>query len=61
MKELIVEEFTVDGTEESLEIGDQYSYFKDPATGKYYRPAKGFTVTGKNLDDRFIEVLPTPQ
>jgi len=58
MKELIVEEFTVDGTAKELEIGDRYSYFKDPATGKYYRPIEGFTVTGKNLDDRFIEVLP---
>lgn len=60
MKELIAEEFTKDGTEEELEIGDRYSYFKDPITGKYYRPVEGFTVTGENLDDRFIEVLPTP-
>ena len=56
IKKLIVEEFTVDGTEGSFEIGEKYSYFKDPETGKYYRPLEGFTITGEDLSDRFIEV-----
>jgi len=61
MKKLVVEEFTFDGTQRELEIGEQYSYFKDPETGKYYRPIEGYTVTANedgHLNDRFIEVLP---
>jgi len=61
MKKLVVEEFTFDGTQRELEIGEQYSYFKDPETGKYYRPIEGYTVTANedgDLNDRFIEVLP---
>ena len=61
MKKLVVEEFTFDGTQRELEIGEQYSYFTDPETGKYYRPIEGFTVTANedgDLNDRFIEVFP---
>jgi len=57
MKKLVVEEFTVDGTERNLEIGEKYSYFKDLETGKYYRPVDGFTVVSKeDLENRFVEV-----
>jgi len=57
MKKLIVEEFTVNGTERNLEIGEKYSYFKDPETGKYYRPTEGFIVeSDSDLNDRFVEV-----
>ena len=61
MKKLVVEEFTVTGKARDLEIGEKYSYFKDPETGKYYRPIEGFTVTADedgDLSDRFIEILP---
>lgn len=56
IKKLIVEEFEV-GNEpvEPAQKGFRYSYFKDPETGKYYRPKESFTVTGENLEDLFEE------
>jgi hypothetical protein len=57
MKKLVVVEFTVDEKSQDLDLGDRYSYFQDPKTGKYYRPAAGFVVkSDKDLSDRFIEV-----
>ncbi len=65
MKKLIVEEFQVDEKTVEKRIGDQYevgevySHFKDPETGKFYRPRKEFIVEareGENLKDRFIEI-----
>ena len=57
MKELIVEEFTV--REEDVirvYVGQKYSYFKDPETGKYYRPSVKFHITGDLDADCFVEV-----
>lgn len=60
MKKLIVKEFQIteedSKPERQLKIGDKYSYFQDPETGKYYRPKEGFVITRKNLIDHFIEV-----
>lgn len=60
IKKLVVEEFTITEKdhepERLLPVGSKYAYFKDPETGKLYRPAKGFTVTGDDLSDRFMEV-----
>ena len=61
VKKLVVEEFTTPegGKTVSYEGGYKYSYFKDPETGKYYRPTNGFQVTvseGGDLRDRFVEV-----
>lgn len=55
---LVVEEFVVKpGDEvEVAQPGYKYSYFKDPETGKYYRPKSTFNVTGKNLEELFEEV-----
>lgn len=61
MDKLVVKEFdiTEDITKTSIgemyKVGDKYSYFFDPSTGKYYRPKEGFEVTG-DLKDKFIEV-----
>lgn len=61
---LVVEEFdAVEGDEQRLitvieKGGYKYSWFKDPETGKYYRPIEGFIVTGTDLSDRFVEVEP---
>lgn len=57
IKKLVVQEFEVQESSEQLPAGDKFSYFVDPETGKYYRPVDGFTVTGEDLSDRFIEVL----
>jgi len=64
IKQLIAEDFTVTkkdlkNPDLDLKVGDKYSYFKDPETGKYYRPVEGFTViakSGGDLSDRFVEV-----
>ena len=57
MKKLIVKEFVIDGTEERRKIGEKYSFFQDPETGKYYEPVEGFTVESDiDLSDRFREV-----
>ncbi len=57
MKKLVAVEFVVDENSRQLELGEKYSHFQDPETGKYYRPAPGFTVEGDaDLNDRFIEV-----
>jgi hypothetical protein len=59
IKKLVVEEFEVG--EEPPEVakkGYKYSYFKDPETGKFYRPKSTFEVTGENLEDLFVEVEP---
>ena len=58
VKKLVVEEFEV-APEQKVEVaqpGYKYSFFKDPETGKYYRPKSTFTVTGENLEDLFEEV-----
>jgi hypothetical protein len=56
IKKLVAVEFTVDEDCEELELGEKYSYFVDPVTGKYYRPIDGFEITGDNLNDLFVEV-----
>jgi len=62
IKKLIVKEFTitekqVNNPKAQLLLGDKYSYFEDPKTGKCYRPIGGFTVTSDtDLMDRFVEV-----
>jgi len=57
MKKVIVKEFTVQpGDAERLRIGEKYSCFVDPETGRYYRPVDGFEVHGDDLSDRFIEI-----
>ena len=58
MKKLIVVEFEVkkEYNFPAPEVGLKYSYFKDPETGKYYRPKDTFTVTGDNLEELFVEV-----
>ena len=54
---LIVEEFeTEEGQEVTYRKGYQYSYFKDPETGKYYVLNADFEVTGDNLEKLFHEV-----
>ena len=57
IKKLVVEEFEV-GEEppEVAEKGYKYSYFKDPETGRFYRPKSSFEVTGENLEDLFVEI-----
>ena len=58
MKKLVAVEIELkeDVTEE-YKKGEKYSYFQDPETKKWYRPADGFTVTSESdLSDRFIEV-----
>ena len=61
IKKLIVREFIVDegDKDRQLEIGERYTYFQDPDTGKFYQPVEGFTVIAEDsgdLSDRFIEV-----
>ncbi len=57
MKKLVAVEFVVDESSRQLALGEKYSHFQDPETGKYYRPAPGFTVGSEaDLSDRFIEV-----
>jgi len=62
IKKLVVKEFTIekDDTEkwkkETLIVGSKYSHFIDPKTKKFYRPVEGFSVTGEDLSDRFIEL-----
>jgi len=62
MKKLVVEEFVVSEKDykdgRMLKVGERYSYFQDPETGKFYRPIEGFIVTGDDLTDRFVEVKP---
>jgi len=57
VKKLVVEEFEVG--DEQIEVapkGYKYCHFKDPETGKYYRPKPTFKVEGENLEDLFIEI-----
>ncbi len=57
MKKLVAVEFVVDEKSVQMKPGEKYSYFQDPETGKYYRPAPGFAVEDDaDLSDRFIEV-----
>lgn len=58
IKKLIVEEFIIE-TERNIAFfpGEVYSHFKDPETGKYYRPKKSFSVTGENLEELFDEII----
>jgi hypothetical protein len=55
IEKLTVKEFTVKEDDPSLAVGDVYSYFVDEY-GMVYRPKEGFTVTGENLMDRFVEL-----
>jgi len=55
IEKLTVKEFVVKEGDGSLEIGDVYTYFVD-GYGMVYRPKEGFTVTGENLMDRFVEL-----
>lgn len=62
IKKLIVKEFEVDKCDVSekigkwWEVGEKYSYFVDPETGKHYRPRETFEVTGDDLEQLFVEV-----
>ena len=56
LKKLVAQEVVCENrTSYVAEIGHKYTVFEDPVTGKFYRPVDGFTVTGNNLEDRFIE------
>jgi hypothetical protein len=57
IKKLIVEEFEVTKDDKPPKPGFWYSYFKDPDTGKWYRPKASFEVTGENLEELFDEVV----
>ena len=57
IKELVVCEFECEKGDALPEVGFKFSYFKDPETGKWYRPKDTFTVTGENLEDLFVEVV----
>ena len=63
IKKLIVREFEVDKYDRKKhrlpQIGEKYTHFQDPDTGKWYRPVDGFTVTGEDLSDRFVEIEAT--
>uniref|UniRef100_A0A6H1Z9Y0 Uncharacterized protein n=1 Tax=viral metagenome TaxID=1070528 RepID=A0A6H1Z9Y0_9ZZZZ len=64
IKKLIVKQFKVTKKDfhdptRRLQIGETYTYFQDPKTGKYYNPKKSFKVTGENLADLFTEVSTT--
>jgi hypothetical protein len=61
MKELVAKEFEI--TQEQVDkmptmykVGEKYTVFMDPETDKVYRPVAGFTVTGEDLSDKFVEV-----
>ncbi|PKN97971.1 MAG: hypothetical protein CVU42_13695 [Chloroflexi bacterium HGW-Chloroflexi-4] len=60
IKELVVEEFEIKEKEvHTFEPGHKYSVFKDPKTGKFYRPKDNFIVrfSGEgDLNDRFVEL-----
>jgi hypothetical protein len=63
INKLIVEEFEITKEMCEMKVGDfykvgaKYSYFKDPKTGRYYRPVDGFyVVSSHDLSDRFVEV-----
>lgn len=53
---LVVEEFEATGKEENVAKGYKYSFFRDPKTGKFYRPKKNYQVTGDNLEEFFEEI-----
>ena len=55
IEKLTVKEFTVTEDAERLATGEVYTYFVDDY-GILYRPKEGFTVTGENLIDRFVEL-----
>ena len=59
MKKLIAVKFKVKEEDKfgNWKTGDEYTYFTDPETGKFYMPNEGFSVSGENLQDRFSEVL----
>jgi len=58
MKRLVVSEFVVEDGMKPIKTGEKFSCFVDPETGRYYRPVEGFEVTGEDLSDRFVEVIP---
>jgi hypothetical protein len=55
IERLIVKEFVVEEGTKHLEVGERFSYFVDEYD-TVYRPRDGFTVTGENLMDHFVEV-----
>ena len=55
IEKLVVKEFVVKENAEQLATGEVYTYFVDDY-GTLYRPKEGFTVTGENLIDRFVEL-----
>ena len=57
---LVVEEFEVNESNPAApaDMGFKYSYFKDPLTGKYYRPKSTYEVTGDDLEQLFEELIP---
>jgi hypothetical protein len=58
IKKLVVDEYEVLPGQEAVtyEVGYKYSYFVDQETGKHYRPKRGFSVTGDDLENLFEEV-----
>ena len=57
MRKLIVEEFEQEIEEDiTFPKGFKYSHFKDPETGKYYRPLKSLEVMAEKLEDIFEEI-----
>lgn len=58
IKKLVVEERIVLESDEpvSYEIGEIFSYFTDPETGKFYRPIGGYEVKGDDLEKLFVEI-----
>ena len=67
MEKLIVVEFEMTEEmskkkiEEQYAVGEKYTHFQDPVTGKYYTPKEGFMVICKPSEDLLdkFEELPT--
>ena len=55
VEKLIVKEFIAKEDDERIATGEIYTYFIDDY-GKIYRPKEGFTITGENLENKFVEV-----
>jgi len=55
MNKLVAVKFVVDkaSAKNGWKVGDEYTYFQDPDSKKYYMPKEGFTVTGEKLEDKF--------
>jgi len=58
---LVAHEYKVECDTPQLDVGDTYTYFVDPETGKYYQPKDGCKVTatkGSDLSNLFVGVPP---